>query len=71
MGNLVVGIEILGYSLVIRDTNSMSVVRKFNYSWTFHFIFYGYNLKNIHKRIVIRARVQASVFPTGPKGHCD
>jgi hypothetical protein len=54
VGDLAVGVEVLGHSLVIKDTRSARVVGKFNYSWTFYFIFYGYNLKNIHKRIVLR-----------------
>jgi hypothetical protein len=54
VGDLIVGVEMLGHSLVIRDTRSARVVGKFNYSWTFCFIFYGYDSKNIYKRIVLR-----------------
>jgi hypothetical protein len=32
MSNLIVGVEMLGHSLVIRDTRSTRVVRKFKYS---------------------------------------
>jgi hypothetical protein len=54
VGDLAVGVEMLGRSLVIRDTRSARVVRKFDCSQTFCFIFCGYDLKNIRKRIVLR-----------------
>jgi hypothetical protein len=54
MGNLAGGVEMLRRSLVIREARSVRVVRNFNYSRTFYFIFYRYDLKNIRKRIVSR-----------------
>jgi hypothetical protein len=54
VGDLAVGVEMLGRSLVIRDTRSARVVGKFDCSRTFCFIFCGYDSRNIRKRIVSR-----------------
>jgi hypothetical protein len=38
---------------------------------TLIYLNYIFHDKKNPNKLFVRARVQASVFPTGPKGHCD